>query len=125
MPTGTPLPYSKNVENRVRKLMRAGVSMKVILDDIQTLPDAPKSINTLYSKYGDAIRSERANLQEEIGNAVMSGVREGNPKLIEFAARAKAGWNPAVKVEEQDSDEPDENTDAIERLANLLGKNKD
>jgi len=125
MAKGTELPYSKNVENRLRKLLRAGVTIRVIIDDIQTLPDAPKSLSTLYRIYGNVISEERAKLQEEIGNAVMQGVRDGNPKLIEFAARAKAGWNPAVKVEEQDSDEPDENTDAIERLANLLGKNKD
>src|SRR6056297_2422363 len=112
------------VENRVRELMRKGVTIQVILDDIQRYGGAPKSTDSLYRYYGEAIAEERAKLQGEIGEAVMSGVREGNPKLIEFAARARANWNPSVKVEEQDPDSADENSDAISRLADLLGKNK-
>ena len=116
------IPYSKPIENHIRKGIRNGVTMQVIFEGAQHFQNCPKSYNTFYKKYGDVVRRERYEMQEEIGNAVMKGVREGNPKLVEFAARAKAGWNPSVRVEEVDENEPDEAKDAVSRLAQLLGK---
>ena len=83
---------------------------------------SPRSLNTLYKHYGHVIAEERAKLQGEIGDAVMKKVREGDSKLIEFAARSKANWNPTVSVEEKSKDDPDENRDAISELSRLLGK---
>jgi len=116
------LPYSKLVENHIRKGISNGVTMQVIFEGAQHLQHCPRSFTTFYKKYGDVIKDERYKLQDEIGNAVMKGVREGNPKLVEFAARARANWNPSVRVEEVDENDPDEAKDAVTRLAQLLGK---
>lgn len=118
----TPLPYSKPIENRVREGLRSGLTRKAILDSIQNLPHAPKSMATLYKYYSDVFGEEEFNLRKEIGDAVMKGVREGNPKLVEFAARARGGWNPVERVQEVDSDEAEERSDAVSTLAALLGK---
>lgn len=119
------IPYSKDVENHVRKGIRSGVAMQVIFEGAQHLQNCPRNYKTFYNKYGDVVRDERFRLQEEIGDAVMKGVREGNPKLVEFAARARANWNPSVRVEDVDENEADEAKDAVTRLAQLLGKDSD
>lgn len=122
MPQPNAIPYDLSVENAVRKGIRAGIPMASIVDSIQHMQNAPGSASGVYKKYREAIAEERFKMQEEIGNAVMSKVREGDTKMIEFAARSKAGWNPAVKVEEVDKDEADESSDAITRLAAVLGR---
>jgi hypothetical protein len=80
---------------------------------------------TLYKHYSGVFGEEEFNLRKEIGDAVMKGVREGNPKLVEFAARARGGWNPVERVQEVDSDEAEERSDAVSTLAALLGKSVD
>lgn len=118
-----PLRYSKAVENRVREGVQSGLTRRAILDSIQHLQDAPKSLASLYKYYSHVFGEEEFKLKKEIGDAVMKGVREGNPKLVEFAARARAGWNPVERVQEVSDDEAEERSDAVSTLASLLGKN--
>ena len=122
------LGYCGKIAARVREGVAAGLTRKDILNSIQSYGNAPKSFTTLYKIYGEDIEDVSFKMKSEIGNAVMKGVREGNPKLVEFAARAKAGWNPVERIQEVDDDDLEENSDAITTLAQLLGKeveNKD
>ena len=116
------LPYSKHVANRIRELIRDGVSMTVVLDSIQSYQNAPKSSATLYKIYGQDIAEERAAFHQYLGGKARQRIEEGSDKILELALRSKAGWNPSIVVEEKDSDDPDENSDAISTLMTLLGK---
>lgn len=116
------LGYCGKIAARVREGVAAGLTRKDILNSIQSYANAPKSFSTLYKLYGDDIEEVSFMMKSEIGNAVMRGVRDGNPKLIEFAARAKAGWNPVERVQEVSEEDLEENSDAITTLAQLLGK---
>ena len=103
-------------------MVRDGVTMTVVLDSIQSYRDAPKSLKTLYSIYGQDIAEERAAFHQYLGGKARQRIEEGSDKILELALRSKAGWNPSVVVEEKDSDTPDENSDAISTLMSLLGK---
>jgi len=116
------LPYSKDVENRIRKLIRKGVAVKVILDSIQDLQDAPKSLQSMYTKYGWAIADERARLHEYLGEVALEEIANGNSKILELALRAKAGWNPTSVTQEKTEDDMDEDQDPIEILMDKLSK---
>lgn len=115
---------NKFIENRIREGIRNGVTIKVLLDSIQHMQDAPKSTETLYRHYGQAIAEERAELHGYIGGKIREKIEEGDSSVLIFAARSKAGWNPQVEVKEVDSDDPDENLDAVATLAQMLGKNQ-
>ena len=119
------LPYSKDIEDRLRDGIKHGLTMDVILDSIQSLPHAPKSKTTLLSKYRDAIAEERAEFHMFLGGEARKRIVDGSDKILELALRAKAGWNPSVKVEEVDPNEPDEDTDAMSLLAAKLGLDDD
>ena len=62
MPMPAPSPYKKAIANRIRKMIRDGVSMKDIMVSIQGLKDAPVSFATLYKLYGKDIAQERADI---------------------------------------------------------------
>lgn len=106
----------------IRKAIKAGVSMKVILDNIQKYDNAPSSMNGMYKTYRNDIAEARADIQEAVGAVVVAKALEGDLKAAELFLRSKAGWNPTIKVEEVDPDEVKEDTGAIEDLMALLGK---
>lgn len=118
------LKHNLVIATYIRKAIRAGVSMKVILDNIQKYDHAPTSMNGLYTTYRNDIAEARADIQELVGAVVVNKALEGDLKAAELFLRSKAGWNPTIKVEEVDPEDVKEDTGAIDDLMALLGKKK-
>lgn len=115
-----PIKHKLNIATEIRRKIAAGVSMKVILDDIQKFDGAPSSMNTLYKVYRNDIAEARSTIHEQVGAVVVGKALEGDMKAAELFLRSKAGWNPTIKVEEVDPDEVNEDTGAIDELLGLL-----
>jgi hypothetical protein len=118
------LKHNLHIATYIRKAIRAGVAMKVILDNIQKYDNAPSSMNGMYKTYREDIAAARADIQEAVGAVVVQKALDGDLKAAELFLRSKAGWNPTVKVEEVDPEEVKEDTGAIDDLLALLGKKK-
>jgi hypothetical protein len=118
------LKHNLTIATYIRKAIRAGVSMKVILDNIQKYDHAPASMNGLYTTYRNDIAEARADIQEAVGSVVVAKALDGDLKAAELFLRSKAGWNPTLKVEEVEPEETNEDTGAIEDLMALLGRKK-
>lgn len=118
------LKHNLAIATYIRKAIKAGVSMKVILDKIQSYDHAPTSMNGMYKTYRDDIAAARADIQEAVGSVVVQKALEGDLKAAELFLRSKAGWNPTIKVEEVDPEDVKEDTGAIDDLLALLGKKK-
>lgn len=116
------LKHNLKIATYIRKAIRAGVSMKVILDNIQTYEHAPTSMNGMYKTYRDDIAQARADIQEAVGAVVVAKALDGDLKAAELFLRSKAGWNPTLKIEEVEPDDIKEDTGAIEDLMALLGR---
>jgi len=123
---GDDFKFSKIIENRIREGIRNGLTIAVIHDSIMHLNEAPNSKQTFYKIYGEVIADERARFQSRLGqkaNDILDNPdHPGHTKILELALRAKAGWNPSVKIEEKTDDSADENLDAISALMLKLGK---
>lgn len=119
------LKHNLHIATYIRKAIRAGVSMKVILDNIQKYDHAPSSMNGMYRTYRNDIAEARAEIQELVGSVVVNKALEGDLKAAELFLRSKAGWNPTVKVEEVDPEDAKEDTGAIDDLLALLGRKKE
>lgn len=118
------LKHNLHIGTYIRKAIKAGVSMKVILDNIQKYDHAPSSMNGMYKTYREDIASARADIQEAVGAVVVQKALDGDMKAAELFLRSKAGWNPTIKIEEVDPDDIKEDTGAIDDLMALLGKKK-
>lgn len=118
------LKHNLKIATYIRKAIRAGVSMKVILDNIQTYEHAPTSMNGMYKTYRDDIAQARADIQEAVGAVVVAKALDGDLKAAELFLRSKAGWSPTLKVEDIEPDSVVEETGAIEDLMALLGRGK-
>ena len=116
--------HNLKIATYIRKAIRAGVSMKVILDNIQNYDHAPSSMAGMYSAYRNDIAEARANIQEAVGSVVVQKALDGDMKAAELFLRSKAGWNPTIKIEEVDPEDIKEDTGAIDDLMALLGKIK-
>ena len=116
--------HNLKIATYIRKAIRAGVSMKVILDNIQNYDHAPSSMAGMYSAYRNDIAEARANIQEAVGSVVVQKALDGDMKAAELFLRSKAGWNPTIKIEEVDPGDIKEDTGAIDDLMALLGKMK-
>ena len=116
--------HNLKIATYIRKAIRAGVSMKVILDNIQNYDHAPSSMNGMYKTYRDDIAQARADIQEAVGAVVVNKALDGDLKAAELFLRSKAGWNPTIKIEEVDPEDIKEDTGAIDDLLALLGKKK-
>lgn len=116
------LKHSKPIAKKIKELIGDGVSMKVILDSIQHYQEAPRAMPTLYRIYERDIAEARAEFHGWLGQKAKTRIEEGSDAVLIHALKTKAGWTEKIIVEERDSDEPDENTDAIATLAVLLGK---
>lgn len=115
------LKHNLHIGTYIRKAIKAGVSMKVILDEIQRFDHAPSSMNGMYKTYRQDIASARAEIQEAVGSVVVKKALEGDLKAAELFLRSKAGWSPTQTVIEVDSDVETEQTSAIDDLIALLG----
>ena len=116
--------HNLKIATYIRKAIRAGVSMKVILDNIQNYDHAPSSMAGMYSAYRNDIAEARASIQEAVGAIVVQKALDGDIKAAELFLRSKAGWNPTIKIEEVDPEDIKEDTGAIDDLMALLGKLK-
>ena len=117
--------HNLKIATYIRKAIRAGVSMKVILDEIQRFDHAPSSMAGMYSAYRQDISSARADIQEAVGSVVVEKALSGDMKAAELFLRSKAGWNPTLKIEEVEPEDVNEDTGAIDDLMALLGRIKD
>lgn len=120
----SPLPHDIKIASKIRAGIKAGVSMRVIFDSVATMKNAPKSYQTFYKIYRDDIADARSDIQEKIGNVVVSAALEGDLKAAELFLRSRAGWNPVTKIVEEDPEDVSEDTGAIDDLLSLLGKKK-
>lgn len=118
------LKHNLHIATYIRKAIKAGVSMKVILDNIQKYDHAPSSMNGMYKTYRNDIAEARADIQEAVGDVVVQKALGGDLKAAELFLRSKAGWNPTLKIEEVEPDEVKEDTAAIDDLLALLGRKK-
>ena len=118
------LKHNLHIATYIRKAIKAGVSMKVILDNIQKYDHAPSSMNGMYKTYREDIAAARAEIQEAVGSVVVKKALDGDLKAAELFLRSKAGWNPTLKIEEVEPDEVKEDTAAIDDLLALLGRKK-
>lgn len=118
------LKHNLNIAKVIRQKIKAGVAMKVILDDIQKYDGAPTSMNGMYKTYRNDIAEARSDIHEEIGAVVVQKAREGDLKAAELFLRSKAGWNPTIKVEEADPEDTAADTGAIDDLLALLKAKK-
>jgi len=118
------LPHDIKIATKIRAGIAAGVSMRVIFDSVATMKNAPKSYQTFYKIYRDDIADSRASIQQEIGSVVINAAKGGDLKAAELFLRSRAGWNPTVKILEEDPDDVSEDTGAIEDLLALLGMEK-
>ena len=119
------LKHNLAIATYIRKAIKAGVSMKVIMDEIQRFDHAPTSLNGLYTTYRQDIASARAEIQEAVGSVVVAKALDGDLKAAELFLRSKAGWSPTQVVVEADLSDETEQTSAIDDLINLLGVKKD
>lgn len=117
--------HNLKIAQYVRRAIKAGVAMKVILDDIQKYDGAPAAMNTLYKVYREDIAAARAELGTLVGEKIMEkGIVDGDMKALELIARSKLGWSPTQAIEVKDEDGEDEATSAIDDLIALLNVKK-
>jgi hypothetical protein len=126
------LPYSKLVEKHILECIQGGIGIRQMIASMQHLPQAPKSLSTLYKHYGNFIETERARISSAVGKRVIDHALVGNieEKSTQWAAelflRSKAGWSPTHTVNEVEQDvDPDMDESAIDTLMGLLGKDLD
>ena len=117
--------HNLKIATYIRKAIRAGVSMKVILDNIQSYDHAPSSMNGMYKTYRDDIAQARADIQEAVGAVVVNKALEGDLRAAELFLRSKAGWSPTQTIVEVDNEVETEQTSAIDDLIALLGVKKE
>lgn len=116
------LPHSMQVATYIRRAIKAGVSIRVIFDDIQRYPSAPRSYATFYKIYRGDIAQARAELGLEIGETIMEkALADKDGKMLELVARSKLGWSPSQTVVDADPEDVSEETGAIDDLIALLG----
>lgn len=116
-----PCPHNQTIATKIRAGIKAGVSMRVIFDEIQKYKDAPRSYTTFYKVYREDIADARSDIQTKVGNVVVKAALDGDIKAAELFLRSRAGWNPTVKVVEEDPEDVSEDTGAIDDLLALLG----
>lgn len=115
------LKHNLVIATYIRKAIKAGVSMKVILDEIQRFDNAPSSMNGMYKTYRQDIASARAEIQEAVGSVVVAKALDGDLKAAELFLRSKAGWSPTQTIVEAEPETENEQTSAIDDLIALLG----
>lgn len=111
------------IATKVVEYVRNGVSMKDIIGSIQTFPDAPLSLQSLYKYYGDDISEARAEVVSSIGGKVVQQALDGDQKSQELYLRSKGGWSPNnTTTVEDNAGDPDMDEGIVDDLMVLLGK---
>jgi len=116
------IPYSKDIANKVRRGIREGLNIKQIFGSIQSLQNAPGSIQTFYKLYKGDMDEERADIVGKVGHKVIDQALEGDFKSQEFFLRSRGDWSPQSTVTEVESDSADDEVNAIDALMIALGK---
>ena len=119
------LPYSKNVEKHILNCIQGGVGIRDMIASMQHLQDAPKSLSTMYSTYGDTIHAERARINGQVGKKVIDQALDGDFKSQEFFLRSRGGWSPKETLETADATDEDYDEGAVNVLMTLLGKSEE
>lgn len=116
------LPYSDTIAAQVEQGIMQGLTVKDIFAGIQGLKDAPASYTTFYRKYGHVMAAARNRVNGEIGGLVIDQARAGDFKSQELFLKSRADWNPSQKIQVEDVDSDEEETQsAVDRMAELLG----
>lgn len=122
----TQLPHNIAIAAKLRSGIRAGVSMRVLHDQIKSMKDGPQSLMTLYKTYRDDIADARGTFHEQIGQKIVEkALVDGDMRALELVARSKMGWSPATTIVETEPDELTEETGAIDDLLLLLNLGPD
>lgn len=126
------LPYSKLVEKHILECIQGGIGIRQMIASMQHLPQAPKSLSTMYKTYGNFIEAERAKINGAVGRKVIDQALHGDPadsitfKSQELFLRSKGGWSPTHTVNEVEQDvDPELDESAIDTLMGLLGIDND
>lgn len=114
---------SKDITNYVIKSVKEGLSVKQIFEGMQgRFVDAPNSTTTFYKYYKEDLDQARADIFGEIGSKVIQQAREGHFDSQKFFLQSRGGWSPQSTVTEVEAESTDDDLNAIDALAQALGK---
>lgn len=116
------IPYSKDIANKIRKGIKSGLNVKQIFGSIQSLQNAPKSIQTFYKLYKQDMDDERADIVGKVGTKVVDQALGGDFKSQELFLRSRGDWSPQSTNTEVEADSSDDDLNAVDALMNALGK---
>lgn len=116
------IPYSKDIANKLRKGIRQGLNVKQLYGSIQSLQNAPGSLQTFYKLYKADMDEERAIIVGKVGEKVIEQAMDGDFNSQQFYLRSRGDWSPQSTVSEVELDSTDEEVNAIDALMAALGK---
>lgn len=120
------LPYCKHVEKHILTCIQGGISIRQMIASMQHLPNAPRSLSTMYKTYGSFMEMERAKINGAVGAKVIDQALQGDFKSQELFLRSKGGWSPTqTNIEVEQETDPDLDESAADTLLGLLGMNTD
>ena len=120
------LPYCKHVEKHILTCIQGGISIRQMIASMQHLPNAPRSLSTMYKTYGSFMEMERAKINGAVGAKVIDQALQGDFKSQELFLRSKGGWSPTqTNIEVEQDTDPDLDESAADTLLGLLGMNTD
>ena len=114
-------PHSKEIADKVYYGIKRGMTIQKVYDSVSHRNDCPTSARHFSRIYAQEIKQAKYDLDDEILGHAHKRMEEGSDKLIDLFLRAKVGVNPVDKVQEVDSDNPEE-SDALSVLMEKLGK---
>ena len=115
--------YKKDgrISNRVKEGLLAGVSRSKIFDSVSHYAACPGRTQ-FYKLYAEEFAEYQYNYSKWLGDKDKERIEAGSDKILELELRSRGDRNPSVKIEEVDSDAPDEDNDAMNILLEKLGK---
>lgn len=116
------IPYSKDIANKLRKGIRQGLNVTQLFGSIQSLQNAPGSLQTFYKLYKADMDEERAIIVGKVGEKVIEQAMDGDFNSQQFYLRSRGNWSPQSTVSEVELDSTDEEVNAIDALMAALGK---
>ena len=120
------LPYCKHVEKHILTCIQGGISIRQMIASMQHLPNAPRSLSTMYKTYGSFMEMERAKINGAVGAKVIDQALQGDFKSQELFLRSKGGWSPTqTNIEVEQETDPDLDESAADTLLTLLGIDND
>ena len=118
--------YNKPAAKHLKKCIEGGVSVKDMLaSGMDKFQNFPQNTTILYKLYGTYMATVRAEIVGDIGSTIIKQAKAGDFKSQEFYMRSKGGWSPSNTVNEvEHTDDPDEDSGAIDILMAKLGKSR-